>query len=549
MNVYKKGLVAAVASTMVFASVAGAPAFAQEGSAPAPAAAFTGTPNIPADWTTGNLYIHKFENEKPGTAGDGSEIKDTSKLGRAMADVKYTVIKLDGLDVRKNSDWQTFATFNTLTNNGALPEGVTEGTSTEVATDATGLAKAENLPIGFYKVVETVPEGYKATSNPFYVSVPMTNPSDRTSWMRDVHVYPKNQGPQDTPAPTKTVKDANKHAGDVISYEVKQTLPSTAETRQYGFRYYAIRDLFPQDRLKFPEGTAESAVGTVTVGGKQLTAGQDYYVQSDAEGNPVVVFAGEGDPAQLNKDTFKAGAEVVVKFNFEVLPAKGNDNGDLDAVVNNLNTYPVPGFDPSNPPTDDVPPPPTDTPPGDTPWEPPTDTPDEPEQKPNSYFGNAFLEKKDAATKEVIKGAEFSVYGGKCADVTSESEAIQTKTTGENGRADFYDLHANNFEDGKAVGDTQETPKSYCLVETKAAEGYELLAQPIDFQVLVEGQDADGNGGTVKAVNLTTDQNLTDNTRLHLPLTGGNGIWFVLAIGAILVAAGGAYSYAQRRNA
>lgn len=534
MNVYKKGLVAAVASTMVFAGAAGAPAFAQPTAA---TSSFTGTQQIPSDWTTGNLYINKFENATPGEAGNGEKL-DTSELGRPMEGVKYTVIKLDGLDVHKNSDWQKFATFNTLNNKAALPDGVTEGTTTEVTTDANGLASAENLPLGFYKVVEEVPTDYTATSNPFYVALPMTNPSNRSQWMRDVYVYPKNQGPEDTSNPVKTVVDANKHAGEIIEYPVSQTLPNTADTRANGFKYYAIRDVVPQDRLELPAAdNAASAVKDVKVGDTTLTAGTDYFVQPDKAGNPVVTFS------KARVDQLKAGDKVEVNFQFRVKAVAGDENGTLGAVENKLETYPVPG-NATNPPT-----PPTDTPPGDTPWEPPTDTPpDTPDHNPNSYFGNAFLTKKDAASKAAIAGAEFSVYGGACSTVDTTKEALKTATTNAEGRADFLGLHVNNFENDEAVGDTQETPKSYCLVETKAAEGYELLAQPIDFQVLVEGQDADGNG-TVKAVNLTTDQSLTDNTRLNLPLTGGNGIWFVLAIGAILVAAGGAYSYAQRRNA
>ncbi|WP_175934445.1 SpaH/EbpB family LPXTG-anchored major pilin [Corynebacterium sp. Marseille-P4321] len=530
----KKTAAIAIAAGFAISGAAGMAATEALAQPAAATSAFTGTQNIPSDWTTGNLYINKFENATSGTAGNGEKIDDTSKLGRPMQGVKYSIIKLDGLDVRKNSDWQKFATFNTLNNNGALPEGVTEGTKTEVTTDADGLATAE-LPIGFYKVVETVPEGYTAKSNPFYVSLPMTDPSNRSQWMRDVYVYPKNQGPEETSRPTKTVVDANKHAGEIIEYPVSQVLPNTADTRANGFAYYAVRDVVPQDRLELPTANdAASAVKDVTVNGTALTAGTDYFVQLDNAGNPVVTFS------KSRVDQLKANDTVEINFQFRVKAVAGEE---LGSVENELETYPVPG-NATNPPT-----PPTDTPP-DTPWEPPTDTPpDTPEHNPNSYFGNAYLTKKDASAKTAIKGAQFSVYGGACSTVDTSTTALMTATTGDDGRADFLGLHVNNFENDAATGETQTTPKSYCLVESQAAPGYELLAQPIDFQILVEGQDAAGKGGTVKAVNLTTDQNLTDNTRLNLPLTGGNGIWFVLAIGAILVAAGGAYSYAQRRNA
>lgn len=60
---------------------------------------------------------------------------------------------------------------------------------------------------GLYLVVETyVPEDVYYTTDPFFVSLPMTD-HEGESWFYDVHTYPKNQ--TDYPTLTKTVADAD----------------------------------------------------------------------------------------------------------------------------------------------------------------------------------------------------------------------------------------------------------------------------------------------------------------------------------------------------
>lgn len=56
-----------------------------------------------------------------------------------------------------------------------------------------GVTKATALPLGLYLVVETkVPENVNTTTDPFFVSLPMTDESG-DHWFYDVDVYPKNQ--------------------------------------------------------------------------------------------------------------------------------------------------------------------------------------------------------------------------------------------------------------------------------------------------------------------------------------------------------------------
>ena len=122
-------------------------------------------------------------------------------------------------------------------------------------TDNNGKTIKRNLSVGLYLVVEDiVPEMVTSTTNPFFVSLPMTtvsgdansaSPEGGHYWNYDVVVYPKNE----TGIPTleKTVREAKddtgthngtnditdgfEHnatasAGDVLEYQIISTLPT-----------------------------------------------------------------------------------------------------------------------------------------------------------------------------------------------------------------------------------------------------------------------------------------------------------------------------------
>lgn len=123
-------------------------------------------------------------------------------------------------------------------------------------TDEDGRTSIDGLDVGLYLVVETaVPEMVTATTNPFFISLPMTTVNNNTEgtapeggheWNYDVTVYPKNSS--GIPTLEKLVREA-KHdtgknngftpntsdgfghiatgsAGDTMEYEIISTLPS-----------------------------------------------------------------------------------------------------------------------------------------------------------------------------------------------------------------------------------------------------------------------------------------------------------------------------------
>ena len=130
-----------------------------------------------------------------------------------------------------------------------------DGAIVMAKTDENGKTIQRNLPVGLYLCVETaVPEMVTSTTNPFFVSLPMTtvsgdensaSPEGGHAWNYDVVVYPKNE--TGIPALEKTVREAKKDtgknegtstitdgfahtatgsSGDVMEYQVISTLPT-----------------------------------------------------------------------------------------------------------------------------------------------------------------------------------------------------------------------------------------------------------------------------------------------------------------------------------
>ena len=144
---------------------------------------------------------------------------------------------------------------NSTTVKNTLEAFIRNGGTAMAPTNESGKTVARDLPVGLYLLVETkVPEMVTSTTNPFFVSMPMTTVTGNdnsasqdggTAWNYDVVVYPK----QETGIPTleKTVREAKADtgknegstsitdgfahtatgsAGDTIEYQIVSTLPT-----------------------------------------------------------------------------------------------------------------------------------------------------------------------------------------------------------------------------------------------------------------------------------------------------------------------------------
>lgn len=187
------------------------------------------------------------------TISENGKIQVMYNLPDALAQI--IGVTTDRSDHMYSSDAINDALKNLLVDNtaakDALEKYIAGGQGVQsMVTDASGVAKATNLQLGLYLMVETkVPANVHTTVDPFFVSVPMTD-VEGTAWFYDVHVYPKNQ--TNIPDLDKTVRQnddavlyddpeyrdtATASQNDKVDYLIVSHLPKITSTATYLTKY------------------------------------------------------------------------------------------------------------------------------------------------------------------------------------------------------------------------------------------------------------------------------------------------------------------------
>ena len=153
---------------------------------------------------TGSITIHKYLQKNAQEKNDGTgEDGQTPTDAEAAEGVGFTVYQVEStedlLEYYNNNTGVSSVTIDTYAdvNNNKLNDGVTAIEKYgETKTNAEGVVKFDNLPIGLYVVMETSkPASVTQAVKPFLVSIPMTRKGDvkkGEEWLYDVVVYPKN---------------------------------------------------------------------------------------------------------------------------------------------------------------------------------------------------------------------------------------------------------------------------------------------------------------------------------------------------------------------
>ncbi|WP_406711162.1 SpaH/EbpB family LPXTG-anchored major pilin [Trueperella pyogenes] len=528
---------------------------------------------INKDATT-QLSIHKYLGT-PVTAKNNGTIQDV-KERTPLQNVKFDLYKVEGVDLTTNKGWEAAkALYERKVSVADLQKGI-EGTEFKFVkheksgvTNASGEAKIE-AKVGLYLVVENLGEStdikgggktYSAAQitgiNPFLVTLPMTNPDKRDSWMYDVHVYPKNQAAE----MTKEVLDGNQgkkdqdgyKIGENITYRLESTI-NVVDSNQDGkvdgddLGYYYVKDAMSEN-LKYVSATL--TIVPTTGNETKLVETTDYVKnENKLEGKNVVGFSltKEGLEKLAKAAGGKLRTEIVTTVSS--MPADGQVKNQASFYPNNYpwtnsgKTPPKPGTPPNTPPN--------------TP-------PDVPSNEVISKYGDIVI-KKVNAEGALLDGAEFGVYRAvknkasdayTCAGVDYKAAPIaKTDTPTKGGIALIKGLQLSNWRNdssaAKGLIEDQKQYYSYCLVETKSPDGYQLLAEPIEFDLTEAGAVADLTqyaqadpkaGQGLKVVNQP------DNLKNKLPLTGGQGIALISGLGVVLVGGGaGYYVYSNRRK-
>lgn len=546
--------------------------------------------------TNVELVIHKYT---PSTKSDaelaaltnGKEITNVgtnlpgAQTVEGVTFVPYQVM-YDGqaIDLKTNAGWALLSEFqklfdpnktaNSWTYNGknfTLTKKTGKATTTdgsvrfqEAASEVTKTAYIfkEELPADMTKVkVGGQALGAKetlATVSPFLVTLPMTDPTALNTWMYTVHVYPKNSKTSiNKKVSDQTAPGSGVTNGSPIKYEISTEIPKA----DAGFAEFFLVDALPKE-LEYT-GAATGTLDTVEVGtyaGDKFTKDTNVTLSSPADYSIINVKSTVDQKTYVTvqftdagKQKLQANAKKSIRWIVNTKVNVGTGATMTHEVTNTANLITVPTGNPSsgwNPNTS------PNTPP--QPGQPTVPGIPSPEVK--SYYGTVTIQKRSTADANAkLQNATFEVY--QCnkngefvkpdftvtqnkteAKVTVGSTSSWT-TTGANGEVAIEGLLVNDYRNGSEMmpdGTSKWVDNSfYCLVETKAPTGYELLPKPVMFQV----KKTNANQSVDVVV-----KDVPSNGKFSLPLTGAQGITLMVVAGVLIVAGSGFYLISMTRR-
>lgn len=439
----------------------------------------------------GSVTVHKRDLGNDTTV-DPTGNENPNAPGSALEGSEFVLFPVTNADLTSNAG---FAAARALT-------PATAELGARIA--ATGVSGAvhtfDELPVGLYLLRETTaPAGYTPAADSL-VFVPMTNYDDRTEWNYDIHVYPKNSKTE----VVKEVEDAGQHAGDTLRYTITSDIPNLAGENTT-ISKYVVQDDLDETRLADPVISIVITDGTSIT---QLAKGTDYELEINPDTLKITAtFTETGLKTLTDAKRDNASVKVVTTIDATITEI-GEGSGVIENEATVISNNGGGG--------------------GDT-------TTDSNEVE--SYFGKLRVN-KSGEDDVALAGAVFELY--ECTDQDSLGNGPLTVggekfwTTNNEGTFTIDALHVTDFEDGKEITPDQK----YCLVETKAPEGYELLPEPVEINFTRAAIGETSNVPGDDAVTLVAEIENIKTVAPELPLTGGAGIGLLAGFGAAIVGAG-----------
>lgn len=499
------------------------------------------------------LLIHKILGTPSTTYGDGTAQTIT---GPRLAGVQFDVYRVgygDGagncttfnaVDLTTNDGWTDAAkitgyvpTAVELQSRQFTTGGVTYCLSspTPTTTDSTGVATFNTGGIGLFLAAENLAASGDVTiagttdvvskstispSRPFFVTLPMTDPGSRSSWMYTVNVYPKSQsGTVDLKVldkGTQTSEATGVGATHNLVYTITSDITNGLTGPEMGI--YTITDILDA-RLAFDNATVVLSDGTTTI---PLIKGTgpgdgDYYVQVIDNANGTTTVVVHFNPDGLVKLADNPDFQVVTTIEVHADQPMGSGT-----ISNTVSVIPDQAYFDANSGAGML------------------------SNTVQSLYGSVEVTKTDANDTLTLSGAEFAVYqdpndDGVCeaGELVAANQVHTPVATDGAGVVRFDGLQVSDFYNGTAVV-APDTELWYCLVETKAPSGYNLNPEPISFQV---------NAAGISGATLIEVRNELANLGNQLPLTGGQGTALISLVGLLLVLGGlGYYAVSNRRR-
>lgn len=516
---------------------------------------------------TGSITVYKWKSE----TGEGNkQKKETPVAGAGFTIKKVTKIGSTTLDLTKYSDWSEIAKNVKQLNNGEITTTDESGklkvefdnsVTLSGDTNANGVVKFKDLPLGLYQVQETkVPAGYSASDGgkAFYMTLPMiekvtTGQNTETKYNYAPFVDPKNTDQSGIVTKSQDLTHTV-GAGDTIEYTIKAKLDKSKATatsddvKADELKGYTIFDLAPSGYFTKYDNTV---IDKMTVGDTenqgQVTPGTPLEYKADATQSDYTVDSNTTIPAVTTQ-----GKEDVARTKIKIeftdsgrtkLAAKVNEAGNVGKTVYVTVHFKFTLADSAKLKTDKVTNKASVIPshvPGSNAPEIPADTP------PSTDFATFKIKKVSSQDEnKALGGAKFRLFAVKtdaesCTNALKEGKSgNELKTACETpSSAGFGEkTTATAAETGKTLGETDgysvKRGTEFYVVETVAPAGY--IRNPDVTNVTVE------TGETTKTI---TVKNIPDSGNggkgwlFNLPKTGAAGVVIFALAGVCLVCFG-----------
>lgn len=471
------------------------------------------------------LNIHKYSPSTPsGNESDGTDVEVGGGY-TPLANVEFEIYRVAELSDLLSG---TVVLNKTPTAGELAKYKVSENYITTLITDGAGFASFNFSQAGYsdgvYLVVEKDNAAVSLKAEPFYVSIPTTNP-DGDGWLYTVNVYPKNDlhsGPQIDKDVTEPGKDADTfHVGQEITYILRCDVPGdlyavTADGTEVYAKNYTVTDTLDtrldyignvQVQLVPPEGDAlilEDGVHYLkTEQAAQGEQGAVLTVSLTSAGMKLV---------QENRTTGEEELRILFTAAINETALAGEEIPN-NAVIHFTNSA---GYEYA---------------PGEVPEE----------DRPKVFMGGLRIHKFDSAdSSHKLGGAVFRLVRRATEEELADEalEKVALTVNGETFRGVYVSFYPTADMTGEKVPETVTDENGaaalwglaygeYYLVETKAPEGYHLLSVPVQVTV---NESSHLEESTVHVAN---------SSKFNLPAAGGTGTRVLTVMGTVFLCGAG----------
>lgn len=542
---------------------------------------------------TSSIVLHKRKTEartQPAIPNAGGK-EVTSPAGEGFDGVVFKIRKVKTADLKTYEGYKEAVklTAQEVLKRAKADENATLESAVQQTTQNGGEARFENLKFGVYLVEEvSAPSNDVSKVAPFLVFVPTSaqGTAGKSEWNYEVHAYPKNT----TFTATKTVDTPDHENGHSLTYTILGDIP--AHTDKDIVSHYALVDTLDR-QVTLKENDVKVEIVEIAGSNPEALTKDTHYKLITTQSNDSLpkttvrlALTKEGLKKIQGKttthqvkftvpvtvkdnvigDVTNGGTETPTNIQFNVIPKEPSDNDPNEPKYPDDPTE-NPG-DPGTFPTVPV-----------NPKDPNGEDPDNPSTPVVTKFAGLKFKKvaseDDPATTDVneatdgLPGAKFEVWTcsytegyngqvGQPSDKLTPVKKVQAQEVTTLGVAKTYinsaagvvekqdtdNPQGEEINVGKSEALVMGINKSttlpanhtFCLVETAAPSGYDLLPTPVYVGTLNDG---------VNDITSTPVPNIKSSL-FNLPNTGGMGVIIFALIGAGLVFLG--FVVARRRK-